>query len=182
MVIGYRLATPSRSIPLGSLTAVAIISLIMIFIMLTSALCFSHDTLLREKFILSLVAWPIPGFVRAGIAVGCIGVAMANIKGIPRLIGILDNDGAVPFFRLLLRESRPAHHDMTPAAKSGPPLRAHLFTLIVTVLPCFTGNMNYLADYVALPTLLAHMSVNLSCFLMSVIHVPGFRPHWQYYR
>lgn len=137
-------------------------------------LTISHDTLTTDKFVIAMVAWPLPALAQAGIAMGCIGVALANLKGIPRLIGILHNDGAVPFFRFLQNPSRHSHHYVA--------IKTHIFVFLVVSLPCLTGNLNFLAPYAALPSLLAHVSVNLSCFLMTVVNTPNFRPNWQYFR
>jgi hypothetical protein len=172
--VGFLIANPSRSIPLGSFASVAIVSVIMIFIIFVCGLDFSHTVLRTDKFVLAAVAWPLPALAQAGIATGCIGVAMANLKGIPRLIGILDNDGAVPFFRFLQSQNRHSHHNIA--------IKTHVFVFFAVSLPCLTGNLNILAPYAAMPSLLAHVSVNLSCFLMAVVNNPNFRPNWQYFR
>ena len=185
---GNLLANPGRSIPLGTLSATLVVSCVVLFIIFLCGFAINRETLQEEKLVLAMLSWPSVEVGQVGITLCCIGAAMVNFKGIPRLIFLIDNDGAVPFFRPILHHHMSHSHDVQTVrsgASSGHMQAATcvvFLTFLGVSLPCLTGNMDYLAQFVALPSLLVHVSVNFSCFLLAIVKAPGFRPHWQYFR
>ena len=90
------LATPSKSIPLGTLAAIALTTFLYVVVVWLYGLVVAHDVLIEEKLVVALVAWPSPIIVKLGIIMSCVGAALQSLTGAPRLLAAIASDGALP--------------------------------------------------------------------------------------
>jgi hypothetical protein len=195
--VGYLLAQPSVSIPLGTLSSTLIVVFLVTFLTFVLSLGVSYHGLSANRIPLALLSWPMPILGYIGITLCNIAAAFNNLKGIPRLLAVINEDGAVPFFSFLSVHHHPlftlpsSSHAPISASPRGPGTTAHprylnsrkvLFTFLITAVPCLAGDLKLLAEAVAIPALLVSVGVNMSCFLLAFVKAPGFRPHWKYFR
>ena len=198
---GYLLTNPGLSIPFGTFSSAFIVIVLVIYIIIILGLNVSSHGLSAHRVALAELSWPLPliGFI--GITICNVSAAFVNLKGIPRLISLIDDDGAVPFFRFLASQNHhhlntqlPVHASTTSSPRFFTSLTFHthqlrylhprklLFTFFVTAIPCVAGDFVFISQFVAIPTLLVYVALNLSCFILAFIKAPGFRPNWKYFR
>jgi hypothetical protein len=182
---------------LGTLSSSFIIFFLALYLILILGLGVSYHGLAQHRIALAHLSWPIPILGYLGIILSNVSAAFVNLKGIPRLISMINEDGAVPFFRFLATPHSASSIPNAPtpivSVRSSTSLsllhqtrylnpRKILFTFIFTAIPCLAGDLNYVAQFVAVPTLLVFVALNISCFLMAFIKAPGFRPQWRFFR
>ena len=198
LLLGYLLAQPSNSIPVGTLSSTLIVVILAFFLTLVLSLGVSYHGLSASRVPLALLSWPMPILGYIGITLSNIAAAFNNLKGIPRLLAVINEDGAVPFFSFLSVHHSPpftlpssTHSPITTTNSRAAGTHIHprylnsrklFFTFVITAVPCLAGDLKRLAESVAIPALLVSMAVNMSCFLLAFVKAPGFRPHWRYFR
>lgn len=163
------LKDPSKSIPKGTLYAIAATSILYLVFVLLFGCVMANDTLIRDKMVEMRIAWPVPGLVAFGIVAASLGAAMQCVTGAANLIAAIAMDRTIPF--------------LTPLAPKPdqPPTKAVLLTGLLAAFPCLAGNLDYITAPITIMYLLTYCSVNLSCFVLSILQSPGFRPKWRYY-
>ncbi|EGB07220.1 hypothetical protein AURANDRAFT_53926, partial [Aureococcus anophagefferens] len=162
------LATPSKSIPLGTLAAIALTTFLYVVVVWLYGLVVAHDVLIEEKLVVALVAWPSPIIVKLGIIMSCVGAALQSLTGAPRLLAAIASDGALPVLAAF-----------APPVDAGWPALA--LTWFVASIPCLAGELNAITPIVTMFFLLMYATVNLSCFCLAYLKSPGFRPTWRYF-
>jgi potassium/chloride transporter 4/5/6 len=162
------LASPGKSIPKGTLNAIgSTTALYLLFIWLFGC-SVANSTLIEDKLIEMRVAWPTPYMVAAGIIFSCFGAALQCLVGASGLLAAIASDLTIPF--LVPFAPRPDEE----------PIRAVLLTGMIAALPCLAGNLDYIAVIITMFFLLMYGSVNLSCFVLTSLNSPGFRPQFRY--
>ncbi|KAJ8605380.1 hypothetical protein CTAYLR_002390 [Chrysophaeum taylorii] len=116
------LASPSRSIPVGTLSAIAVTTILYVVFAWAFGLTVHRQTLYDKKLAVALVAWPSVTVVKLGIFLSSIGAALQSLTGAPRLLFAIAQDGTMPALTRLL-----ASHAETPNGVP-PPRRASLLT------------------------------------------------------
>ncbi|EQC36452.1 hypothetical protein SDRG_05907 [Saprolegnia diclina VS20] len=163
------LATPSRSIPLGTLAAMVTVLVLNLACVISVGSTIPNHVLKADKFILSTVAWPTKQLINLGIFFSAIGGALQNLTGHPRMLAAMANDNVIPFLRPF-------------AAKDGDePRKAVGLILALSCLPCIAGNLDFLAPFLTMSSLMLCATLNFACFSMALGHAPGFRPKWHYF-
>jgi len=99
------LATPSQSIPIGTLTAICVTTFLYLVVVWLFGLAINRNIMYDEQLVVALVAWPSVPLVKAGIVCSTIGAALQSLTGAPRLLFAIASDGTLPFLtRFLLPE------------------------------------------------------------------------------
>eukprot|EP00659_Diplonema_papillatum_P011889 gene11890-18342_t len=158
-----------RSIPLGTLGAIALTTGIYLAVVWSYGLSISREVLLEKKLIVTLVAWPHKTVVNLGIIMSCIGAGLQCMTGAPRLLSAVAQDGTVPFLAPFA------------AKNSREPVKAVLVTCFIAALPCLAGNLDLITPIITMFFLLMYATVNFSCFLITVLESPGWRPTWRFF-
>ncbi|CAM9974315.1 unnamed protein product [Discosporangium mesarthrocarpum] len=112
---------------------------------------------------------PSPAVWTTGIVFSSIGAGMQCLVGASRLVAAIANDHTIPF----LQPFAPKMDEE--------PNRALYLVCVLASLPCLAGNLDYITPIMTMFFLLMYASVNLSCFVLSILQSPGFRPRWKYY-
>ncbi|KDO20644.1 hypothetical protein SPRG_13397 [Saprolegnia parasitica CBS 223.65] len=128
-----------------------------------------NHVLKTDKFILSTVAWPTKQLINLGIFFSAIGGALQNLTGHPRMLAAMANDNVIPFLRPFA------------AKDSDEPRKAVGLILAMSCLPCIAGNLDFLAPFLTMSSLMLCATLNFACFSMALGHAPGFRPKWHYF-
>ncbi|OQR87651.1 hypothetical protein ACHHYP_08420 [Achlya hypogyna] len=161
------LATPSRSIPLGTLGAMITVLVLNIFCVVAVGSVVPNNILKTDKFVLSTVAWPSKLIINVGIFFSAVAGVLQLLAGNPRMLAAMANDNVIPFLRPFV------------AKDSEEPRRALVALLAMACLPCVAGNLDFLGPFLTMANLMLCMTLNLSCFSMAFVGAPGFRPKWK---
>lgn len=121
---------------------------------------------------MAALAWPTLHLIRFGIITSCIGAALQCLAGATRLASAMAKDDVLP----ILNFFKP------PANSTTYSLRALWCTGLFAALPTLLGNIDHVSPFVTMFYILMYGGINLSCFLLSYLKTPGFRPtfkfHW----
>ncbi|CBJ29869.1 conserved unknown protein [Ectocarpus siliculosus] len=166
---GIPQADPGRSIPKGTLAAIATVTATYVVFVLMFGTILSNEVLIAEKLVASRVAWPTHYLVSVGIVFSSLGAAMQCLVGSSRLVAAIANDHTIP----LLRPFAPKPDEE--------PNKAVYLVWVLASLPCLAGNLDYITPVMTMFFLLMYACVNLSCFVLSILQSPGFRPKWKHY-
>eukprot|EP01059_Diplonema_ambulator_P036315 TRINITY_DN9010_c0_g1_i2.p1 TRINITY_DN9010_c0_g1~~TRINITY_DN9010_c0_g1_i2.p1 ORF type:complete len:967 (+),score=314.34 TRINITY_DN9010_c0_g1_i2:51-2951(+) len=158
-----------KSIPTGTLSAIIVTTIIYLTVLWLYGCTLSDRTLKENKLVVTLAAWPHKVVVNLGIIMSCVGAGLQSLTGAPRLLSAIALDGTMPI--------------LAPFAASGAsePTKAVWLTWFIASLPCLAGNLDAITPIITMFFLLMYATVNLSCFLMTVLRAPGWRPTWKYF-
>ncbi|CAF1404635.1 unnamed protein product [Didymodactylos carnosus] len=170
------LKDPSASIPLGTISAIITTSLIYFIIAILLG-CTVQGILLRDKNGLSIdqqlveamVAWPSPYVILVGALCACFGAALQCLIGAPRLLQAVAKDGIIPMIEPFQTTYR------------GEPLYALFLTLGLSEFSILLGDFDVVTSLVSEFFLICYFTVNLACFLQTIVREPSWRPRFRCY-
>jgi len=174
------LKNAGRSIPLGTLAAVAVGFLVYGLQILLCGGSQTQEQLRDNSFgTLCNQALLSAGFlVVAGVFAATLSSALGSFLGAPRVLQAVARDKIIPLLRFFGRGSR----------RGDEPHRALLVTLGITLAVIYWGNtdaqgsaFNTLAAVVTMFFLYTYGMVNLAAFIESFAGNPSFRPRFRYY-
>ncbi|XP_031617051.1 solute carrier family 12 member 9 isoform X2 [Contarinia nasturtii] len=164
------LKSPSRSIPVGTMSAVAFTFtcyvLLSLFIAATST-----SELLRNNylFLMPVNLWPI--FVAIGILMATFSTALSNLIGSSRVLEAMARDRV--YGRILDFVSRGTYKNN--------PIAAVLISWILVEGILLIGSLNLIAQINSVLFLLSYMATNLACLGIELTGAPNFRPTFKYF-
>ncbi|XP_070207369.1 solute carrier family 12 member 9-like isoform X2 [Littorina saxatilis] len=164
------LKDPSKSIPKGTLSAVAFT--FCTYVIMTILLAGSCDRFLLQNnyvFLQQINIWP--PFVVVGIFAATLSAALGNLIGASRILEALGND---QLFWMLLKPA-------TVTTKSGNPYMAVLISWFLVQLVLLIGSLNAIAPATSVFFLLSYAAVNLACLGLELASAPNFRPTFRYF-
>ena len=158
-----------KSIPTGTIWAIIVTSTIYLSVIWLYGMSLSNKLLKEEFLVVTLVAFPHRVVVNLGIIMSCVGAGLQCMTGAPRLLSAIALDGTMPI--------------LSPfgAPGSQEPTKAVLLTWIIASLPCLAGNLNFITPIITMFFLMMYATVNFSCFLLTLLRAPGWRPTFRYF-
>lgn len=162
------LATPGKSVPLGTLSSMTVAVLVYLGFALLLSASVEWSTLhsTRGYTILSSLS-VAPWLVTLGVFGAVLSSAMGAIIGAAKVLQAVARDDLLPVLSIFKKG------DLT----NDEPRRGVIFTAMITeVLLISTSQLNTLATYQTLFCLLSYAMVNLACFALSIQGSAGFRP------
>ncbi|KAJ7563353.1 hypothetical protein O6H91_03G106500 [Diphasiastrum complanatum] len=180
------LQRPERSIPVGTLGAVVVsLFLYLLYFVLWGAVG-TREYLLGEYpsngqtenahsennklMAVRDVAYPIEILTQLGIIVTSISQALQCLITAPRVLQAIAGDGIIPMINSLGK-----------ASACGEPKRALILTTILGMMAAMAGSLDHIAPVVSICFLTCYSALNCSCFLLSIVNAPSWRPKWKYY-
>jgi len=100
------LATPNKSIPIGTIGAIGVTTVLYLFQVWLLGSVVSNEVLIYNKLVLTTVAFPSRIVAKLGMVTSCIGAALQCMAGAPQLLGAIAADDAIPFLKFLTRKKR----------------------------------------------------------------------------
>ena len=164
------LANPGVAIPVGTIRAISVTTVMYISVIWLFGTSLSNEALMADKLIVTAVAYPHNLIVKMGIIMSCIGAGLQCMAGAPRLLAAIAADDCITFLR-----------PFAPKNKDDEPVKAIWLTWFIASLPVLAGNLDFITPIITLFFLLMYAGVNLSCFVLSILRAPGFRPSFKYY-
>lgn len=166
------LKDPAKSIPRGTFLAVGVGYLIYMTVPIFLALWVDSETLLIDPLIMYKIAfWGLA--ILLGVWGATLSSAVGSLLGAPRVLQALTQDHILPkklsFF----------------GKGSGPeqiPRWATIFTIILTLLLVYLGNLNAIAPILTMFFLTTYGVLNVTAGIERLLESPSFRPkykvHW----
>lgn len=166
------LENPSKSIPKGTFMAIGAGYIIYMVIPIFLALWVDEKTLLEDSLVMQKVAlWG--GAILLGVWGATLSSAVGSLLGAPRVLQALTKDKVVPKQLSFLEIG------------SGPeqiPRYATIFTIILTLILVYLGNLNAIAPILTMFFLSTYGILNVTAGLERILESPSFRPkfkvHW----
>ena len=88
----------------------------------------------------------------------------------PQLLAAIAADETIPFLKLFI-----------PSSPSAEPTRAIWLTWLIASIPTLAGNLDFITPIITMFFLLMYAGCNVSCFFLSVVKSPNFRPTFRCY-
>jgi len=164
------LSNPGKSIPTGTIGAIMTTTLIYISVVWLFGSFVSNEALKADKLIVTAVTFPHELIVKIGIIMSSIGAALQCVAGAPRLLAAIAMDETIPFLRPFM-----------PASPTAEPKRAVWLTWFIASLPTLAGNLDFITPIITMFFLLMYAGCNISCFFLSIVKTPNFRPTFKYF-
>uniref|UniRef100_H2Y8I7 Solute carrier family 12 member 9 n=1 Tax=Ciona savignyi TaxID=51511 RepID=H2Y8I7_CIOSA len=159
------LKNPSRSIPVGTISACIITFLVyMALIILISATTPRILLFCNYSFLLTINLWS--PFVAIGVFASSLSAALSCLIGASRILYALARDD---LFGIILRP-------MTKTTSSGNPIVAVLFSWFLVQMTLFIGQVNTIAPIVTIFFLISYAATDLACLALEWASAPNFRP------
>ncbi|KAF9977577.1 hypothetical protein BGZ73_005560 [Actinomortierella ambigua] len=165
------LENPSRSIPRGTLWAVGSTFVVYSVIVILMGSSIARTTMHTDMNILQDISLS-PLFIASGALATSIFATLGSVIGAAKILQAIARDNLLPILSVFSQG--------TP--KTDEPTLAVLLTYVLTQLCLFVPNMNAIAAFVSLSTLLTVAILNLACFLLKVGSAPNFRPRFRFFQ
>lgn len=166
------LKDPTKSIPIGTMAAIAVGYVIYMLIPLLLVFRADPTSLIAEPLIMRRMAfWG--DAILLGVWGATLSSAIGSILGAPRVLQALARDGILP------RKLRWLGHGNGPADE---PRLGTLFTLGVALAAVSVGDLNLIAPVLTMFFLTTYMVLNVAAGIEGFLQSPSFRPtfkvHW----
>ncbi|MBA3237306.1 MAG: amino acid permease [Parachlamydiaceae bacterium] len=163
------LKNPSRSLPIGTISATLTAYLIYVGMCLFLAYKVPMDRLVADPLIMQDIA-SIPSLIIVGIWGATLSSALGGLLGAPRTLQAISDDGLAP--KIFGK----------PFGALGEPRIATLATFGIALFGTYFGSINILAPLLTMVSLICYGTLNLSAGLETLMANPSWRPrfkvHW----
>ncbi len=166
------LSDPSKSIPRGTFLAVGIGYLIYMTIPVFLAIWVDSETLVQDPLIMYKIAfWG--GAILLGVWGATLSSAVGSLLGAPRVLQALTKDNVLPKQLSFLGVG--SGNEQIPRA-------ATIFTIILTLVLVYLGNLNTIAPILTMFFLTTYGILNVTAGIEKFLESPSYRPkfkvHW----
>jgi amino acid transporter len=120
----------------------------------------------KGAYVFEEIAWtPFPFAPHVGIIISSMSQALQCLIVAPRLLNAIARDRIVPFLAPL-----------APLSSSNEPVRALGATYLVGAALVLIGNLDLVAPLLTICFLVCYANMNFSCFILTVLKAPSWRP------
>ncbi|XP_069047202.1 solute carrier family 12 member 7 isoform X2 [Lepisosteus oculatus] len=166
-----------KSIPIGTIMAIATTSFIYISCVLLFGACI-EGVVLRDKFgdsvsgnlVIGTLSWPSPWVIVIGSFFSTCGAGLQSLTGAPRLLQAIARDGIVPFLQVF------GH-----GKANGEPTWALLLTAGICEIGILIASLDNVAPILSMFFLMCYLFVNLACAVQTLLRTPNWRPRFKFY-
>ncbi|XP_050984832.1 solute carrier family 12 member 7 isoform X3 [Labeo rohita] len=171
------LRDPQRSIPTGTIMAIATTSIIYISCVVLFGACI-EGVVLRDKYgesvkgtlVVATLAWPSSWVIVIGSFFSCCGAGLQSLTGAPRILQAIARDGIMPFLQVFGRSK-----------SNGEPTWALLLTAVICEIGILIGSLDLVAPILSMFFLMCYLFVNLACAVQTLLRTPNWRPRFKFY-
>ncbi len=160
------LKNPSRSIPMGTLGAVAVTFVVYGFLMWWLARNAERADLIGDPLVMNEIS-RVPALIYAGLWAATLSSALASLLAAPRTLQALASDGVLP--KIFARKS----------GKNGEPRVALVFSFVLALCCVAIGDLNAIAPVISMFFLATYSILNFIGFLEKIVSNPSYRPTFQ---
>jgi amino acid transporter len=163
------LKRPSKSIPAGTLWAIAVTAIVYAVMGLFLAGCSSAEILQTNTMIVGdISAWPV--FITAGVFAATLSSALGSMMGAPRILQALAKDEIFPRLGVF----------RVGSGASAEPRRATILTFIISTLCILAADLNTIAPLITMAFMITYGTINLATFYEGITRNPSYRPTFRY--
>ena len=163
------LKNPGKSLPLGTLSAIAVTALIYLGMGLALAAVRPQAELTTNTFVVGSIArWPI--LIVAGVFAATLSSALGSMMGAPRILQALARDDIFRSLRFFARGS----------GKAGEPRRAIVLSFLIAQAGVLLGDLNAVAPVITMFFMITYGTLNLACFYEGITGNPSYRPRFRF--
>jgi amino acid transporter len=163
------LRDPARSIPRGTLAAVAVTAVIYAVQAIMLAGSRSRGELIGDSMIVADIAI-LPALIAAGVFSATLSSALGSMMGAPRILHSLARDRMFSVLTPLGRSS----------GKTSEPRRAILVTFVISQSGIMLADLNTIAPLITMAFLVTYGLLNLATFYEAVTKNPSYRPQFKW--
>jgi solute carrier family 12 (sodium/potassium/chloride transporter), member 2 len=168
------LKDPARSIPKGTFIAVGVGYIVYMTVPIILARSASSATLIENPLIMQQIAfWG--GAILLGVWGATLSSAVGSLLGAPRVLQALTKDEVIP--RQFAFLGKTSGNEQIPRA-------ATIFTIILTLILVYLGNLNTIAPILTMFFLTTYGILNITAGIEKLLESPSFRPkfkvHWAF--
>ena len=163
------LADPGRSIPKGTLAAVAVTAAVYLVQAALLGGSRSSAELIGNNLIIKEIAWSA-SLITAGVFAATLSSALGSMMGAPRILQALARDNvfsALKFFG-------------SGAGKSAEPRRATVVTFAISQACILLGDLNAIAPVITMFFMITYGTLNLATFYEAITKNPSYRPRFRF--
>ncbi|XP_028177842.1 solute carrier family 12 member 9-like [Ostrinia furnacalis] len=162
------LKNPSKSIPMGTLTALLFTGVSYAALsLLTAATCTRELLQNNYVYLLPINVWP--PFIAVGMLTATFSAGLSNLIGASRVLEALAKDN---IFGFLLRPV--ANH-------SGNPVLAVIISWLLVQIGIMAGSLNAIAQVNSVLFMTSYFAINLACLGLDLASAPNFRPSFVHF-
>lgn len=163
------LRDPGRSIPAGTLSAIAFTGGIYVGMAILLSASRSQDVLIADPFVVKTVAWS-PLLISAGVFAATLSSALGSMMGAPRILQAFARDDILKGIRLFGQGS----------GKNNEPRMATILTFMIAQTGILLGDLNAIAPVITMFFMITYGTLNLACFYESITRNPSYRPKFRF--
>lgn len=163
------LANPSRSIPRGTLIAVAVTGVIYLLMAVLLGGVAPREDLIANSFVIRDVShWPV--FITVGVFAATLSSALGSMMGAPRILQAFARDEIFQQTKFFAVGS----------GKSNEPRRAVVLTYLISEVAIVAGDLNAIAPIITMFFMVTYGLLNVATFYEAVTKNPSYRPTFKY--
>ncbi|RMF43152.1 MAG: amino acid permease, partial [Planctomycetota bacterium] len=163
------LANPSRSIPRGTLAAVAVTGAIYVSLAVVLAGVAPAEELIANAMIMRDVA-ALPALITAGVFAATLSSALGSMMGAPRILQQFARDEIFERLKFFAAGS----------GNSNEPRRATVLTFAIAQICVVAGDLNAIAPIITMFFMITYGLLNLATFYEAITKNPSYRPTFKY--
>lgn len=163
------LATPSKSIPNGTLAAVAATGVIYLTMAILLGGARPSDELIGNNLVLREIAW-FPLLITAGVFAATLSSALGSMMGAPRILQAFARDEVFQSLRFFAVGS----------GVSNEPRRACVLTFGIAQVCIVLGDLDAIAPIITMFFMITYGLLNLATFYEAVTKNPSYRPTFKF--
>ncbi len=166
------LASPSRSIPKGTLLAVAVTGAVYLSQAVLLGGARPADELISNNMVIREIAvWPI--WITAGVFAATLSSALGSMMGAPRILQAFAKDDIFRSLKFFASGS----------GFTNEPRRATVLTFVIAQVCIVLGDLNAIAPIITMFFMITYGLLNLATFYEAITKNPSYRPtfrlrHW----
>ncbi len=158
------LTDPRRSIPVGTLSAVLVTTVIYLSLIFVAAVIATPDELV-ENYTVFIDKALFPPIVLAGLLGATLSSALGSFIGAPRILLALGEKSILPRGNFLAKTNR-----------RGEPVNAMLITAVIVLFGLSLRNLNTIAPLITMFFMITYGMVNAVALVEQSLGLPSFRP------
>lgn len=163
------LREPAKSIPAGTLAAVALTGAVYLSLAFLLGGSRPHDALVSDSMVIAGIArWP--ALITAGVFAATLSSALGSMMGAPRILQAFARDNVFPWLRIFAAASR----------RGGEPRRAIAVTFVISQIAILAADLNTIAPVITMAFMITYGLLNLATFYEAVTKNPSYRPRFRW--